>query len=87
MGWDQELKTLFRNYEMKTSDIRMQKTDIQVKYCEECEQTWESYYCISKHCRQTMHHGTHIPSIGKDRKNCPDCESKKASELVKYQGV
>tara|TARA_R110000824_G_C14797287_1_gene633988 strand:- start:173 stop:430 length:258 start_codon:yes stop_codon:yes gene_type:complete len=85
MGWGQEMKTFFRDHGMLADDSRMQKTDTVVKYCEECKQTWESYYCTGKHSETIDHHD--LPSIGKDRKNCPSCESKKASELVKYQGV
>ena len=87
MGWDQEMKTFFRDHGMLADESRMQKTDTVVKYCEGCKQTWESYWCYAKKTDTIMYHGTYIPSIGKDRKNCPDCELKKASELVKYQGV
>ena len=85
MGWDQEMKTFFGDHGMLADDSRMQKTDTIVKYCEECKQTWESYYCTANHSETIAHHD--LPSIGKDRKNCPSCASKKASELVKYQGV
>ena len=81
MGWNQEMKTFFTDHGMLADDSRMQKTDMSVKYCEECKQTWESYFCNSIKGDTTMYHGSNIPSIGKDRKTCPDCISK-VKELV-----
>ena len=87
MGWNQEMKTFFMDHGMLADDSRTQKTDESIKYCEECKQTWESYFCNSNKGHTTMYHGSNIPSIGKSRKNCPQCVSKKATKLVKYQGV
>ena len=87
MGWDQEFRTFFSDYIRPESKFNSERTDDTVKYCEECKQTYEHSYINSTTSYRTFYYGGHIPSIGKDRKNCPRCASKKASELVKYQGV
>ena len=86
MSWDTEIKGYFGRHKPSVTEIHTQRTDQIVKYCNECKQTWESHFCNNRGV-VTEYYGSSIPSIGKDRKNCPKCESIKASELVKYQGV
>tara|TARA_R100000655_G_scaffold25140_3_gene51069 strand:- start:466 stop:738 length:273 start_codon:yes stop_codon:yes gene_type:complete len=90
MGWSEEIRTYFMDYDMratKTTEAPSAKADASVMFCENCKQTWETWFCNSYRGKNVMYHGSSIPSIGKKRKNCPRCEAEKASELVKYQGV
>jgi len=88
MGWDDNYKSYFTNSLRDRSEYSVKdKTDDLIKYCEVCKDTWETFWCNSSKKHKIQMGEGEIPSIGKTRKNCPDCASKKASELVKYQGV
>tara|TARA_Y100001973_G_C5173850_1_gene320699 strand:+ start:510 stop:773 length:264 start_codon:yes stop_codon:yes gene_type:complete len=87
MSWEEAYKGYFRDVQHDTVDPKTERTDSTVKFCEICSSTWEPYYCLVSKRKSVAYHDKEIPSIGKDRKHCPRCTSKKASEIVKYQGV
>ena len=87
MSWEEAYKGYFRGIQHTAVDPKKERTDNTVKFCEICLSTWESYRCLATKSRAVAYHDKEIPSIGKDRKHCPRCTSKKASEIVKYQGV
>ena len=75
-SWQVEMKQYFTNTKMLTNDHMLDNTDMHVKFCEMCSSTWESFWCPSNKSTTVMYHGNHIPSIGKCRSKCPECESK-----------
>ena len=85
--WKSAYKTYFSNILTSETNFHTEKTDDLIKYCEVCEQTYEHSYINSIRSYRTFYYGKHIPSIGKEHKNCPRCTAERASELVKYQGV
>ena len=58
--------------------------------CEDCRTVWEYRHYPEIRFRNDSvqyYKSGEIPTIGKKRKTCPKCISKRASKLVKYQGA
>ena len=55
----------FENYHIKA--------DNQMKYCENCERVWQRFRNIYR-LNWSYYPLGNIPTIGKDRKICPNCE-------------